>query len=202
MGRCRRLFIGSGTLLAGLFNIFTSQPWALERSLGPLDKFLNKAIQQGMPVSLTLSNGKVYIGLVVSITDPERTPVMVTILPMYSGYRDAASRIQLTTDYEHVYAGLRDGKAAELELSDNWLEQFTLAIRADTIVTVTQFSPAVHAQFNPNWRQQFKPPDEKPVRQELLVERSSAAAVIYPTTLPARTRHRPPRHQKDLAVAE
>ncbi|HEX3837726.1 MAG TPA: hypothetical protein VHW25_12245 [Steroidobacteraceae bacterium] len=149
---------------------FTSQPWALERSLGPLDKSPNRAIQQDMPVSLTLSNGKVYIGLVVSITDPERTPVMVTILPMYSGYRDAASRIQLTTDYEHVSTGLRDGNAAQLGLSDNWLEQFALAVRAGTIMTVTQFSPTVHAQFNPNWRQQFKPLQEKPVRQELLVE--------------------------------
>jgi hypothetical protein len=159
-----------GPLLAVLLNLITSQPWALERSLGQFDKFLREALKQGMPISLTLTTGKVYIGLVLSYTDPESTPVMMTILPMYSGFRDAQSRVQLTTDYEHVYDGLRDGQAEKLGLSDNWLEQFALAIRVDMIVTVTQFSPVVHAQFNPNWRKQFKPPDEQQVRQELVVE--------------------------------
>ena len=82
-----------GPLLAGVLNVFTSQKWALERSLGALDRFLNLAQKQAMPVSVTLDTGKIYVGLVASITDPDTTPALVTLLPMFSGYRDPRGQI-------------------------------------------------------------------------------------------------------------
>jgi len=107
------------------------------------------AQENGAPVLLTLNTGKVYIGLVVTITDPAFDPAVMTILPMFSGYRDDLGRMALTTDYESVYASL----TASTGLAATNLTQFYLIIRADSIVSANQFSPALYARFHPGWRQ-------------------------------------------------
>ena len=146
-----------GPIAAWTLNLFTSRFWALERSVGTLDRLLLEAQRVEMPVSLTLTSGKVYIGPVVSITDPIGTP-MVSLLPVFSGYRDADGRMHLTTDYDTVYADLERGGAAQLGLPAEWQSRFRLSIRADNIVTAALFSPLVYAKFNPGWREQLARP--------------------------------------------
>jgi hypothetical protein len=158
-----------GPLAAAVLNLFTPRLWALERSVGALDQLLLKAQRAEMPVSLTLTTGKVYIGAVVSIADPKGTPSVVMIVPVFSGYRDAHGRMFLTTDYARVYADLDEGGAAQLALPADWQADFQLAIRADHIATATLFSPAVYTRFTPEWQEQLlRPP--KPAPQELVVE--------------------------------
>lgn len=143
-----------GPVAAWVLNLFTPRWWALERSLSGLDRLLLQAQLADMPVCLTLTTGKVYIGPVVSITDPNGMP-MVTLLPVFSGYRDAEGRMTLTTDYDRVYADLERGGAAQLDLPTDWQSRFQLAIQAQTIVTAALFSPSVYAKFTPDWREQM-----------------------------------------------
>jgi hypothetical protein len=136
-----------------MLNRFTPRVWALQRSISPFYTFLLEAYQEGIPVSLTLNTGKVYIGLVVETLDPLREPVAVRLLPIFSGNRDAEGRLNLTTDYEALYSTLSRGRASQLGLPADWSSQFDLAIRADDIVTATPFSAAIYAEFNPDWKE-------------------------------------------------
>jgi hypothetical protein len=136
-----------------MLNHFTPRRWALHRRVSPFYGFLLETQQEVVPVSLTLKTGKVYIGLVVEALDPIREPFAVTLLPIFSGNRDAEGRLNLTTDYETLYSSLRHGRAAQLGLPADWSSQFELTIRADEIVTASLFSAAIYAEFNPGWKQ-------------------------------------------------
>lgn len=87
-------------------NRFTPRQWALTRKVSSFYRFLLKAQQKSILVSLTLNSGKVYIGLLVEAIDPSLEPVAITLLPMFSGNRDAEGRVNLTTDYEALYSTL------------------------------------------------------------------------------------------------
>ena len=147
-----------GTVSSALLNQVTPRRWALKRSVSPFYSLLLEAQQEGNPVSLTLNTGKVYIGLLVETLDPIREPVAVTLLPLFSGNRDAEGRVNLTTDYESLYLSFSRGRGAQLGLPADWLSQFDLAIRADDIVTATPFSPAIYAEFNPDWNRRVALP--------------------------------------------
>jgi hypothetical protein len=142
-----------GTVCSAMLNRLTPRRWALQRSVSAFYTFLLEAREEGTPVSLTLNTGKVYIGLIVEALDPIREPVAVTLLPIFSGNRDAEGRLNLTTDYEALYSTLSRGRAAQLGLPSNWSSQFELTIRADEIVTAALFSAAIYAEFNPGWKQ-------------------------------------------------
>lgn len=94
-----------------------------------------------------------YIGLVVAPLDLVQEPVVVPLLPILSGHRDPEGRLNLTTDYEAVYSTLEHGRAAQLGLPADWLCRFSLAVRADEIVTAAVFSPAIYTEFNPGWKE-------------------------------------------------
>jgi hypothetical protein len=139
-------------------NVFTPRWRAWTRGVGDFDRSLLDAYGSGIPLLLTLNTSKVYIGLIVRAPNPVREPTAITILPMFSGSRDTDGRLNLTTDYETVYARLRHGRAAQLGLPADWTSQFKLTIRADEIVTVAPFSPGIHTEFNPDWRHPLAPP--------------------------------------------
>jgi len=145
-----------GAVCGPVFNLLTPRNWAQQRGVGALYRFLLQAGQEDLPVCLTLNTSKVYIGLVIEPLDAIREPVVVPLLPILSGYRDPEGRLNLTTDYEAVYSSLRHGRAAQLGLPTDWLSRFALAIRADEIVTAALFSPAIFADFNPDWQERLK----------------------------------------------
>ena len=153
-----------GPLFGGFLNVFTSKKWTLERSLSGMDATLYSAQQIDMPVCVTLTSGKVYVGLVERITDPDRSPMTISLFPMYSGHRDDQGRLELTTDYEKVYRALDEEKKAEkLQLPEPWEQVFTMVIRAESIISATMFSPPILEEFNPDWRQGLiKKKSEKP----------------------------------------
>jgi hypothetical protein len=144
-----------GAVCGPVSNVFTPRRWAQQRSISAFYRFLLQARQKSLPVSLTLNTSKVYIGLVVATLDPAREPVVVPLLPILSGHRDSEGRLNLTTDYEAVYSALKHGRAIQLGLPTDWLSQFAVAIRADEIVTAALFSPAIYAEFNPDWKQRI-----------------------------------------------
>src|SRR5258708_1616972 len=160
-----------GPLLGLLANVLTPRQWSIRRNLNALDFLLLRGQSGGMPVSLTLTNGKIYIGLVVRITDPERPPAMVTLLPMYSGHRTDDGRMELTTAYEKVHTNFVNLKQPSTGQRrwDEQLDNFNIVIRADTIVTATLFSPRMYSHFNPGWESSIGKPKQL-IPQELLVE--------------------------------
>lgn len=162
-----------GVVLPLLLNLIVPlRRWAYARGLSNFDQLLHKAQRSDMPVSVTLTNGKVYIGLVVRISDPDRPPPSIVLFPMLSGHRDSAGRLTITTDYEKVYDTLDESPARteKLGLPEIWEPNFYLVLRADQIVSATMFSPAVYSEFNPGWRETIETRDKPPNRQELLVE--------------------------------
>lgn len=90
---------------------------------------------------------------------------------MLSGNRDSEGRLNPPTDYESVYSNLEHGRAAQLGLPADWPSQFELTIRVDDIVTAALFSPAIYAEFNPDWKQRIAQHNQNaPPPQELIVQ--------------------------------
>jgi hypothetical protein len=158
-------------LTAWLLNRCTPILWAQRRTVGELDKLLLRAQQESSPVAVTLDSGKVYIGLVISITDPDDEPPVIVLLPMFSGHRDPQNEMVLTSDYEDLYKSLRNPAVRQqLSLPDDWTRQFQIVIRAQSIITANLFSTAVYAKFNPDWKQRIAHQAQKPAPQELTVQ--------------------------------
>ena len=183
-----------GVVLALLLNAFLPQQWAISRGLSNLDQLLHKAQRSDMPVSITLTNGKVYVGLVVRISDPDRPPPSIVLFPMLSGHRDAAGRLEITTDYEKVYDALDESaeKPKELGLPEIWEPNFYLVLRADHILSATPFSPAVYSEFNPSWRESVETRGKPPPRQELLIEIKSQSVRPWQRRRPSSNQHSAP----------
>lgn len=160
-----------GPLTAWLLNRVTPILWAQLKTVGALDELLLRAQQERTPVAVTLNSGKAYIGLVISITDPDDDPPALVLLPMFSGYRDPRGQLVLTSDYEDLYKGLRGYPMRQrLNLPDDWTRQFHITIRADSVITANLFSTAVYAEFNPDWKERIARQHESPSPQELVVQ--------------------------------
>ncbi len=173
-----------GPAFAVLLNLFTPKRSTLQRNLGSLDELLSRAQYEEMPVSVTLTSNKVYIGLVKRITDPEHPPVTIKLFPMLSGYRDAEGRLSITTDYQPIYSTL-DSSPAERELlglpNEEWETRFEIVLRADAILSATMFSPSVYAKFNPNWRETLgKPAPTVPTELRVEIVRQPKSPVAPP----------------------
>ena len=161
-----------GAILATLFNLRQPREVALRRSLSALDAYLRDAQLAEVPVAVTLTTGKVYIGYVMQITDPDRPPPAIILLPVFSGHRDTSGRLTLTTDYLRFYEAFsEDGnRATDLGLPEDWQSRFEIVLRADQIISANMFSPAVYSEFNPGWRESIETRPIPPPRQEILVE--------------------------------
>lgn len=69
-----------------------------------LDILLLRAMEENMPVSITMGHGKVYVGYVTGSIKPGEKIEMLRILPLVSGYREGdAMRLKFTTWYIAVY---------------------------------------------------------------------------------------------------
>lgn len=158
-----------GPAIATVLNLLTRPDWVLRRIVNAQDRLYYDSQRERMPVSLTLANGRVYVGIVVLAPNPDHHHPTITLLPMYSGYRDSTGRLVLTTDYEQIYKAFENPQTRKaLALAKDWHTDFELAVRADQVVTATMFIPGVYAHFNPDWRSTIgsrsPPPPPMPVR--------------------------------------
>lgn len=75
----------------------------------PFEMMLKRARDEGIEVSITMTNGKVYVGLVTHQFNPSLPTNKIGILPLRSGYRDATTKqMILTTDYSETYEQIAD----------------------------------------------------------------------------------------------
>jgi hypothetical protein len=117
---------------------------AIEESNDFLEIFLEKALRQSKQVTLTLKNGKVYIGFVSKMFDPSYERKYVTLLPTLSGYRNPQDQtLTITTDYYKVYL--------RAILEDNVLERvndFEVLVPVSEVRTFKLYDPSAAELFD------------------------------------------------------
>jgi hypothetical protein len=95
----------------------------------PFELLLKKAQDQTKTVSVSMSNGKVYVGWVTHFFNPALPTNYIQILPVKSGYRDEDTKwVVFTTYYSEAIDNLRkaiDAKAEEHSLATGELERLT-----------------------------------------------------------------------------
>jgi len=108
--------------------------WAAIRS-DDFERLFYRSVMENLPISLTMQNGKIYIGFVTSTIEPERDRLTLAILPMISGYRDKeTNRMVLTTYYDDFYAAVSSGKLPGREM-----ENFEIVLLSDQILSANIF---------------------------------------------------------------
>ena len=111
---------------------------------GDLRIFLHDRAKEGSPVSLTMKNRKVYVGLILVPPGLEE-PCYLTLLPTLSGYRDA-QRITLvfTTAYEHVYEDLERRSGSE---QGSIAHSFGIVLPVANIESVNRYDNDIYARY-------------------------------------------------------
>lgn len=106
------------------------------------ESLLARAVQNVTPISVTMENNKVYVGL---LNDSLHTGVnrkYLTIFPLMSGFRDSNNgKIQFTTFYNRIYQGL-DKISPSVSLED-----FEIVLPIDHIQSLNMFDIAVYTEF-------------------------------------------------------
>lgn len=115
-----------------------------------IESLIAEAARRVVPVSITMENNKVYVGLVVETPDPRQHRKFLTVLPLMSGFRDsAAGRITFTTYYNRIYRKLPT-LSTEIRVRD-----FRVALPMDKLQSLNMFDVVVYEEFQ---RQSEKTP--------------------------------------------
>lgn len=108
-----------------------------------LSALLSYATRNIKPIAITTSSRKVYIGYVARTNEPDRERSHITLLPLYSGYRDKDSlRLHVTIEYEEVFSYY------ENEVGEADVEDFYVVIPVSEIVSSHVFNPAIYHKVN------------------------------------------------------
>ncbi|MFW6201032.1 MAG: hypothetical protein ACOC8B_00510 [Gemmatimonadota bacterium] len=109
-----------------------------------LEALLMRAISEPQQVSVTLSNGKVYVGFVTRNFDPAFDRKYIQLMPVLSGYRaEATKELVITNDYGKVYRRMTGSNISAVDAVD----EFELVIPASEIVSANLFDPEVYRLF-------------------------------------------------------
>jgi hypothetical protein len=111
-----------------------------------LEELLLQAQEETRQVSLTLKNGKVYVGFVVQSFDPAYDRKYIIVLPTMSGYRDGSThKINFNTDYTRVYQALLADEPARLVQG---VDDFQTVVAASEVISANLFDWTAYARFN------------------------------------------------------
>lgn len=106
------------------------------------ESLLARAMQNVKPISVTMENSKVYVGLLNESLHPGVNRKYLTIFPLMSGFRDSNnSKIWFTTFYNHIYQNL-DRISPSVSLED-----FEIVLPIDHIQSLNMFDIAVYTEF-------------------------------------------------------
>lgn len=137
--------MGIGWLAGHVFNrLLGETPWL--RAAIQDDEFealLHHALARAMPVALTMENGKVYVGFVRKTFKPKVARKNFRILPLMSGYRDSAGKINFTTFYDKAYEQVRQSsRPAKL-----YLEDFEMVFPTERVQSAGLFDVQTYSEF-------------------------------------------------------
>lgn len=109
------------------------------RSLGELEEFLWTNAAKQLPVMLTMSSGKVYVGTSIDTTSLRDERRWLRLEPLLSGYRDDRHRFQPVTSYAWIHTS---GLAQESLAPDD----FDVLLPLDDVRSVHAFDLTTYAQ--------------------------------------------------------
>jgi len=116
-----------------------------------LESLIAEAARRVVPVSVTMQNNKVYVGLLNETPDPRQQRKFLPVLPLMSGYRDATTgRVSFTTYYNRIYRKLPE-LSAEIHTED-----FRIALPLDRLQSINMFDVAVYLEFQKQGLRQKK----------------------------------------------
>ena len=138
--------------IASLFFVLIYNKWIASKSStiealikqdnDGIELMLLESLKSKSFLSFTLSNGKVYIGVVISHFFSPYQNDSFQIFPFYSGYRTDDLSLKLNTDYSEVYKDNID--------TPDKLDQFSVTIKVSEIVSCSYFDRIVYEQFSMN----------------------------------------------------
>ncbi len=113
---------------------------AIKEDLDPFELLLKRAQDEGIAVSITMGNDKIYIGLITHQFNPATPTNYIGILPLQSGYRDAdTKRMNLTTDYSQAQEQITqeiDDISAKIIGLKNERKKLLETLDKETLVTI------------------------------------------------------------------
>ena len=116
------------------------------------ERILNDAASRNLPIAVTMSNKKVYVGFVLRTFDPNQSRKSIAVLPLMSGYRsDVDGRLNFTTYYVEIYGD--DGlDAPDSQLPDPLKHlsprDFEIALPIDKVQSLGLFDLKAYAEFS------------------------------------------------------
>jgi hypothetical protein len=125
----------------GRFRVFSNRralSTAMQRHGSGMHRLLYRALDEERQVAITLDNKKVYIGYVYSAPKLEAHDAYMALIPLLSGYREAATlELKLTQDYLSVFEG--DGNIKK--------EDFVVVLPLGQIRMASFFEQAAYTKF-------------------------------------------------------
>ena len=134
-----------GLVIPHVSNLFIGKTQALSRSIkligNEMEQLINGAFLDASLVSFTMKSGKVYVGWPVSLPRPTQGAYL-SMLPLFSGYRNDEQDVTFTTEYWDIYQTRQD--AGE----DDLYRGFLLVLTIEDIVSASLFDLDVYDRFN------------------------------------------------------
>lgn len=110
-----------------------------------LELLIFRALDHDMPLSITLVNGKVYVGYVTRSLTPDVERTYLRISPIVSGYRrEDTQEVSFTTDYARVKSEAKDHSSDLYGLLN---EDFDIVLPLARIVSVSLFDFVAYEAF-------------------------------------------------------
>ena len=107
-----------------------------------LERLLAESLTAAAPIQVTLTNSKVYVGLVLESIDPASPAKYFKIQPWMSGFRSSTTGlVDFNTFYDNVLAGLEEDEAKRRAAT------FQLVIPIDKVVSAGGFDFDAYEQF-------------------------------------------------------
>ena len=107
-----------------------------------LERLLAESLISASPIQVTLSNAKVYVGMMLESIDPASPTKNFKIQPWMSGFRSSVNgRVDFNTFYDNVLAGLDEEEAKRRAAT------FQLVIPVDKVVSAGGFDFDTYEQF-------------------------------------------------------
>lgn len=103
------------------------------------------AAEEMKPIAITLDTNKVYVGMVADTLEPSDSKSYLSILPIYSGYRD---KEKLSFKLDRKYDTLLQGLLNEDEDVLNAKLDYVIAIPIDRIVTLHVFNEDLYQEVS------------------------------------------------------
>jgi hypothetical protein len=110
-------------------------------SVAELERFLWDASDRGLPVMVTLTSNKVYVGYSRSLPAPGPDKELIRLEPLLSGYRDDKQDFQWTT----TYGWISSLPNASSTVGDLCRKDFEVILPMDKITSVHSFDLATYS---------------------------------------------------------